>query len=87
MRSYDDISCLQCGAGYTEEGKLVSNRSAQRFEAPVALPENMLSETNQPSKGQRRGGANTPSLCRAFKETAEMIFDFIYAIFLWIVLH
>jgi len=39
IRSYDDISCLQCGASHTEEGELVSTYSAQEFEALVALQE------------------------------------------------
>ena len=40
IRSYDDISCLQCGASHTEEGKLVT-QSAQQFEALLALQEMM----------------------------------------------
>ena len=56
IRSYDDINCLQCGATPTEEGYLESNRSTQKFEALDALPENLLSETNQPPNWQRHGG-------------------------------
>ena len=42
IRSYDDISCLQCGASHTEEGELVSTYSGQEFEALLTLQKMML---------------------------------------------
>ena len=39
LHSYDDISCLQCGAPHTREGKLVSTYSIQEFEALLARQE------------------------------------------------
>ena len=42
IRSYDDISCLQCGAPHTGEGELVSTCSAQEFEALLAVREMIL---------------------------------------------
>ena len=85
IRSYDDISCLQCGATPTEEGELESNRSAQKFEAPVIVPENPLSETKQPPKRQRREGQLLGFCAECLERQAETILDFMYAIFLWIV--
>jgi len=35
IRFYDTISCLQCGAPHTEEGKLVSMPFIQRLEASI----------------------------------------------------
>jgi len=45
IHSYDDISCLQCGAPHTEEGELVSTYSAQQFKALLALKEIMPLKT------------------------------------------
>ena len=42
LHSYDDISCLQCGAPHTREGKLVSTYSAQEFKALLTLQEGKL---------------------------------------------
>ena len=35
IRTLGDIGCLQCGARHTEEGRLVTNRSAQESHASL----------------------------------------------------
>lgn len=39
IRSYDDISCLQCGAPHTSEGELVLTYATQDSEALLARQE------------------------------------------------